>query len=57
MMENNQLRSREHDAIARAEANGASKLCGAFICDKESAARAATATRGSALASAAAALR
>ena len=44
-------------AIALAEGNGAFKLCGAFICDKESAWRAAAATRWSALANAAAAPR
>ena len=58
MMKNDRLlRNRPRGAIARAEANGAFKLCSAFICDKESAVRAATVTRGSALAGAAAALR
>ena len=44
-------------AIALAEVNGAFKLCCAFICDKESAWRAAVATRWFVLANAAAALR
>ena len=57
MMENTRMRSRASGAIARAEVNGAFKLCGAFICDRESALRAAAATRWFALANAAAALR
>ena len=58
MMKNDRLlRNRPRGAIARAEANSAFKLCSDVICDKESAAHAATVTRGSALAGAAAALR
>ena len=58
MMKNDRLlRNRPRGAIARAEANSAFKSCCDVIYDKESAAHAATVTRGSALAGAAAALR
>ena len=58
MKDDRLLRNRRpRGAIARVEANSAFKLCSDVICDKESAAHAATVTRGSALAGAAAALR